>query len=109
MKVKVEITDDGLTIAVVDNLNCMEDYLQLRGEVKFAVESYVNKHLKKPNITLIFAKTVSYINSISLGFLLWLQGDYAEEFTVRVYNEDLYEVLDVIGLTNIWNVEKRQQ
>lgn len=106
IKTKIEVTDEDFIITVIDNLNCIEDYLHFRGEVKLAIENYINSRLKKPDITIIFPLSVSYINSMSLGFLLWLQGECAEGFTVKVYNEDLYEVFDIIGLTRVWNVEK---
>lgn len=105
-KTKIEVTDNDFIITVVDNLNCIEDYLCFRREVKLAIESFIGNKLKKPNITIIFTDNVSYINSVSLGFLLWLQGECAEEFNVKVYNEDFYNVLHAIGLSDIWKVEK---
>lgn len=95
---------DNTTFYINQNLTEVQDYLVFRNTVKNQVEAYINQNLKKPDIYIIFGCNVKRINYMSLGFMLWLSGEFANSLNIEVCNKELYDLFDVVGLTKVWNV-----
>lgn len=95
------------------DLKNLSDYLVFRNKIKSFVENQISNPLRNSyknfDINIIFDKSVNYINSSCLGFLLWLKKNYEVKINITTLSKELYDLFDILGLTKYWNIQFKEK